>query len=159
MNNNITPFIKWVGGKRQLLNVITQNLPNNINTYVEPFVGGGAVMFHLLNNYPNINKIIINDINTELINTYVTIRDSVEQLINILHNIQIEYNSKSSEEQSIMYYDLRNKYNQDNSQSINKAALFIFLNKTCFNGLYRVNKKNCFNTPFGKYKSIKIYQI
>lgn len=150
------PFLKWAGGKRQLLNIIEEYSPSNIHTYIEPFVGSGAVMFDILAKMPNIERIVINDINSDLTNTYHIIRDYCEDLINILQYLQEEYYKKSNEERSIMYYTIRDEYNKRNGSKLRMAALFIFLNRTCFNGLYRVNSKNLFNVPFGKYINPKI---
>ncbi len=150
------PFLKWAGGKGQLLNTISENLPTSINTYIEPFVGSGAVMFDILERMPNIQRVIINDINSDLINTYSIIRDYCDDLINTLQNMQDEYSAKDSQARGEMFYALREEYNLRSASKIRMAALFIFLNRTCFNGLYRVNSKNLFNVPFGKYVNPKI---
>lgn len=155
----IRPFIKWAGGKRQLLDEIRKYYPFNDNTiykYAEPFVGGGAVLFDILNNY-NITEIYINDINKELINTYITLRDNSEDLISKLSTMQATFHPMNQEERSIYYYEKRALFNElklshDDNLVIERAALFIFLNKTCFNGLFRVNSKGQFNVPIGKYK-------
>lgn len=158
------PFLKWAGGKRQLLPVIKSKLPNdlgiNIKNYVEPFIGGGAVLFDILSQY-DIETAYISDINPELINCYVQIKDNVNQLILILDDYANRYLSANAAERSQMYYEIRDEYNSlvsntdDNNKTL-KAALFIFLNKTCFNGLYRVNRNGFFNVPEGKYKNPKI---
>lgn len=140
------PFIKWVGGKRQLIGQLLPYIPEKFNTYIEPFVGGGALFFYLLP-----EKSILIDNNPELINCYNVIRDKVEGLINSLkkHKNEKEY-----------FYQVRNldrnleTYNQ--LSDVEKASRTIFLNKTCYNGLYRVNSKNQFNTPFGRYENPKI---
>jgi len=156
--NNIKPFIKWAGGKRQLLNEIEKYYPFNngiITKYAEPFVGAGAVLFNILNKY-DLNEIYISDINYELINVYNVIRYNVEYLIDILYKLQNEYNSLDFENRKIYYLNKRNLYNYIKSCEniyIEKASLFIFLNKTCFNGLYRVNKNGLFNVPMGNYKN------
>ncbi len=150
------PFLKWAGGKGQLLPVIEKNLPEYIDTYIEPFVGSGAVMFDILKRKPDVRHVIINDINTDLINTYTVIRDYVEDLILILHNLQREYVESAEEERNTMYQAIRNEYNERLAGDIRMAALFIFLNRTCFNGLYRVNSKNFFNVPHGRYANPKI---
>ena len=157
----IKPFVKWAGGKGQLLNEIRTKYPGGLGTkitkYAEPFVGGGAVLFDILNNY-NLEKLYISDINAELINTYQIIRDKVIVLIEQLYKMQTEYVSKNTEDRKEYYYDMRQRFNHlkvngDESVNIEKAALFIFLNKTCFNGLYRVNSKGQFNVPMGAYKN------
>ncbi len=151
------PFLKWAGGKTQLIDIIFQNLPsNNIGTFIEPFIGSGAVAFRMLSLYPEI-KVIINDINSDLINVYRVIKDNVSELITELKLLEKEYISKDIECKKEFFYEIRNEYNKrDNFYkkiSIKNASYFIFLNKTCFNGLYRVNSKNGFNVPFGKYSN------
>lgn len=152
------PFLKWAGGKTQLIDQIENQLPKNIFirdfTYIEPFVGSGAVLFWMLENFPNMKKVVINDINTDLTDCYISIKEDVEELIKILKNWQEEYHSLSEnpEDKKEYYYNKRNLYNKRNSSKTFQSALFIFLNRTCFNGLYRVNKKNEFNVPIGSYK-------
>ena len=152
------PFVKWAGGKRQLLDRIIKTLPADFEekpyTYIEPFVGGGALLFKLLGEYTNIKKAIINDINSDLINVYKIIKNNVEELISVLKKIEFEYHSLSDnlEKQKKYYYDKRKQFNLKNNDMVKQAALLIFLNRTCFNGLYRVNKKNEFNVPIGNYK-------
>lgn len=155
------PFVKWVGGKSQLLNEVMSSLPADIAhrqnlTYVEPFVGGGAVLFWILQKYPNIERAVINDINAELICTYKVIKENVENLINKLDEYQSEFIPLNEGERKAYYLDKRATYNTHECDDIETAALFIFLNRTCFNGLYRVNSKGDFNVPFGKYKNPKI---
>ncbi len=151
------PFLKWAGGKSQLLPTINSYLPENFRnidsiTYIEPFVGGGAMLFYMLQNYPNIKKVIINDINTHLINTYKVIRDTPYQLIEFLTDIQSSYrNITDYEEQKEFYLNIRNKFNTTKLSIIEEAAYMIFMNRTCFNGLYRENSKGGFNVPFGRY--------
>ena len=149
------PFVKWVGGKTKLINDIVAKFPSNkFNTYIEPFVGGGALLFHVLNNYPEIENVIINDLNEDLINCYRTIKYYVFDLIGILEIYQTEYHNFSDEEKrKKYYYEKRTLFNTRSVSDIRQAALFIFLNKTCFNGLYRVNKKNGFNTSMGSNKT------
>ena len=153
------PFVKWAGGKSQLLpeidNAIPGSFKNNEFIYIEPFVGGGAVLFWVLQNYPNIKKAVINDINTDLINSYKVIKEDVEELILILKKWEKEYHSLKDkpEEKKEYYYSKRKLFNSRMSDNTNHAALFIFLNRTCFNGLYRVNRKNEFNVPIGSYKT------
>lgn len=148
------PFIKWVGGKTQLLNIIRERYPNKIVKYCEPFVGGGAVLFDILKNYQP-NTVMINDINPELINTYVQIRNNASDIINILTEMQNDFWNMSDEERKLYYLNKRSAFNtliRNKSQTVEKAALFIFLNKTCYNGLYRVNSKGFYNVPMGQYK-------
>ena len=157
------PFIKWVGGKGQLLSEINKLYPvelgKNINKYAEIFLGGGAVLFDILSKY-KLDEVYISDKNLELINTYKSIRDSVDILIKSLKEMEEQYIPLNNEDRKIYYYEKREEYNslKINSEvnNIEKAILFIFLNKTCFNGLYRVNKKGKFNVPMGAYKKPKI---
>ena len=157
------PFIKWVGGKGQLLSEINKLYPvelgKNINKYAEIFLGGGAVLFDILSKY-KLDEVYISDKNLELINTYKSIRDNVDILIKSLKEMEEQYIPLNNEDRKIYYYEKREEYNslKINSEvsNIEKAILFIFLNKTCFNGLYRVNKKGKFNVPMGAYKKPKI---
>ena len=157
------PFIKWVGGKGQLLSEINKlysvELGKNINKYAEIFLGGGAVLFDILSKY-KLDEVYISDKNLELINTYKSIRDNVDILIKSLKEMEEQYIPLNNEDRKIYYYEKREEYNslKINSEmnNIEKAILFIFLNKTCFNGLYRVNKKGKFNVPMGAYKKPKI---
>lgn len=157
------PFIKWVGGKGQLLSEINKLYPvelgKNINKYAEIFVGGGAVLFDILSKY-KLDEVYISDKNLELINTYKSIRDNVDILIKSLKEMEEQYIPLDNENRKDYYYKKREEYNslKINSEvnNIEKAVLFIFLNKTCFNGLYRVNKKGEFNVPMGAYKKPKI---
>jgi len=151
------PFLKWAGGKTQLIRAIDAKFPfekDESFTYVEPFVGSGAVFFWVLNNFPFLQQAIINDINSDLINTFRTVADSVEKLIALLKVWETEYHvlSENEEEKKFYYYSKRDLFNTRTSDIIVQSALFIFLNKTCFNGLYRVNRKNLFNVPIGSYK-------
>lgn len=146
-NKLVAPFLKWVGGKRQIMPSIVENLPKNIGrlNYVEPFIGGGAVLFHL-----QPQNAIINDFNTELTNVYEVIKNNLEELIQDLktHKNEAEY-----------FYELRGLDRKDeynNLTNIQKASRVIYLNKTCFNGLYRVNNAGEFNSPFGRYKNPNI---
>lgn len=151
------PFIKWVGGKGQLIEQLDAYLPADFGnwqnaTYIEPFVGGGAMLFHMLQCYPNIQHVIINDINPDLMTCYETVRDTPEQLIDSLYKIENIYlNISSEKERRDFFEEARERYNRKNIDSIENTTLFLFLNRTCFNGLYRVNKKGLFNVPFGKY--------
>ncbi|NLK46602.1 MAG: DNA adenine methylase [Treponema sp.] len=151
------PFVKWVGGKTQLLDEIKQKYPPRIKKYCEPFVGGGAVLFDILNTF-HPKEVLINDINVELINTYTQIKKNCADLIYELSKIQNKYRSSSNEENKIFFYEKRDRYNEliiygKESDNLEKATLFILLNKTCFNGLYRVNSKGLFNVPFNNAKN------
>jgi DNA adenine methylase len=153
------PFLKWAGGKTQLINEIERRLPPLVKedefTYVEPFVGSGAILFWMINNFQEkLKKAVINDVNADLINVYETIRNAPKPLIEILEAFQAEFHERESDEEAKKkyYYDKREAYNKREGSNETKAALFIFLNRTCFNGLYRVNRKNLFNVPMGSYK-------
>ena len=131
-----SPFLKWAGGKTQLLPALLKNIPTQFGTYIEPFVGGGALFFEL-----QPAKAILADSNPELINCYIVVRDNVEDLVTVLSAYPY------SEE---FYYKLRAEVPGD---AILRAARIIYLNRTCYNGLYRVNKRGQFNVPFGSYKN------
>ena len=152
------PFLKWAGGKTQLIADIEKALPKNLLKdefiYIEPFVGSGAVLFWMLNNFPNLKKAIINDINEDLINTYKVIATYPHKLIQVLELFQNEFYllEDKIDEKKEYYYKKRTLYNTRKEDIITQAALFIFLNRTCFNGVYRVNKNNEFNVPMGSYK-------
>lgn len=154
--STVRPFLKWAGGKGQLLNKIELIYPfdENITKYAEPFVGGGAVLFDILNKY-DLNEIYISDINSELINTYKIIQNNIDELIYLLWEYHNEYIYLDDEDRKMYYNYKRDLFNEMDTtlDSIRKAALMIFLNKTCFNGLYRVNKNGIFNVPMGKYKN------
>ncbi len=159
--NAAKPFIKWVGGKTQLLDDIKKLLPKDLGqreelTYVEPFVGGGAVLFWILQEYPNITKAIINDINAELICTYRIIKNDVDSLMAELNRLQAEYLPLPADERKRYFLAQRSLFNSKRTTAVQTAALFIFLNRTCFNGLYRVNSKGEFNVPHGRYSNPKI---
>lgn len=154
------PFLKWAGGKGQLLKEIESYYPfesGKITKYAEPFVGGGAVLFDILNKF-DLEQVYISDINAELINTYCTIRDDIDALIERLWALQNEYVPLDTDKRREYYTAKRERFNALKADSTEcadteKAALMIFLNKTCFNGLYRVNKKGLFNVPMGAYKN------
>ncbi len=152
------PFLKWAGGKTQLINDIEKALPKDISkhkfTYIEPFVGSGAVLFWVLNSFPNLKKAVINDINEDLINTYKTIASRPKELISILQTLQNEFHELEGQDEAKKeyYYSKRELYNTRKEEQSGQAALFIFLNRTCFNGLYRVNRRNEYNVPMGSYK-------
>lgn len=144
----LKPILKWVGGKRQLLLKIMPLIPDNVSVYVEPFVGGGAVLFEY-----QPKRAIINDYNEELMNVYKVIKESPDELIKILITHK-ENNSKK------YFYTIRAVDREENYMekfsNVERAARTIFLNKTCYNGLYRVNSKGQFNTPYGRYKNPNI---
>ena len=151
------PFIKWVGGKGQLIEQLEALLPADFTerknvTYIEPFVGGGAMLFYMLQTYPNIKSAVINDINPDLTLCYQVVRDNPTELINSLKDIQTQYHAlKTEEERKTFFLEQRDRFNIKSLNAIENCTLFFFLNRTCFNGLYRVNKSGKFNVPFGKY--------
>jgi DNA adenine methylase len=151
------PFIKWVGGKGQLIEQLEALLPADFTeredvTYIEPFVGGGAMLFYMLQTYPNIKSAIINDINPDLTLCYQVVRDNPTELINSLKDIQSQYHALGTEEERKTFFlEQRDRFNTKSLNAIENCTLFFFLNRTCFNGLYRVNKAGKFNVPFGKY--------
>lgn len=151
------PFIKWVGGKGQLIEQLEALLPADFTerenvTYIEPFVGGGAMLFYMLQTYPNIKSAVINDINPDLTLCYQVVRDNPTGLINSLKDIQTQYHAlKTEEERRTFFLEQRDRFNTKSLNAIENCTLFFFLNRTCFNGLYRVNKTGKFNVPFGKY--------
>lgn len=154
--NNLHPFVQWAGGKGQLLSEIRQRLPKTIERYAEPFIGGGAVLFEVLKNY-HPSAVFISDINKELITAYRVVRDSVESLIQRLSRFQEEYIPMSHEDRKAYYLERRDDYNRikvdHGLNDVECAALLLFLNKTCFNALYRVNKSGLFNVPHGSYRN------
>jgi DNA adenine methylase len=142
------PFVKWAGGKRQLIPILSQYIPKKFDTYFEPFLGGGAVLFHLITENPKL-ECFVSDLNSDLVLSYVTIRDRVEELISAL-GIHSENYFRNPRE---YYYEIRESTPKN---QIEKVSRLIFLNKTCFNGLYRVNSKGKFNVPLGKYANPNI---
>lgn len=158
------PFLKWAGGKRQLIPEIEKAIPDSISkadnfTYIEPFVGSGAMLFHMLRTYgERISKAIINDINPDLMKAFQTIRDNPEKLIYQLKQFNNKYFSYEHQDDRKAYFlEQREMFNTKPENTIENTALMIFLNRTCFNGLYRTNSKGKFNVPFGRYKNPKIY--
>lgn len=139
------PFIKWAGGKNQMLDQYSSFFPTKYNKYIEPFIGGGAVFFHL-----KPNKAILSDLNQDLMDCYAVIKNNTKKLIEILK----EYQARHSKD---LFVELREQYNKNMLSRIKRAATFIYLNKTGFNGLHRVNSKGEFNVPFGKYKNPSIF--
>ena len=156
MSTEAKPFVKWAGGKGQLLSQLAAYLPQRICmepfTYIEPFVGGGAMLFFMLQNYGNLRRAVINDVNEDLVLTYRTIKEDVEALISSLETLERDFLAiDTQEERAQFFYEIRRQYNQHDGDSIARAVQLIFLNRTCFNGLYRVNGKGQFNVPFGRY--------
>jgi len=153
------PFVKWVGGKTQLIDQLEALLPADFDqwenvTYIEPFVGGGAMLFYMLQTHSNIKSAVINDINPDLTTCYKVVKDSPTELVQALKDIQKEYYALNSEEARKQFYLLmRDEFNTKMLDDIRNTTLFFFLNRTCFNGLYRVNKSGRFNVPFGKYET------
>lgn len=150
------PFIKWAGGKGQLLGQLDEHLPSQLDgrpfTYVEPFVGGGAMLFHMLKKHPEIKRAVINDINTHLVMAYRVIKERPQDLIERLSDIEQQYFALDSEEAKKNFYlGAREIFNEEKLDDIDRAKYLIFLNRTCFNGLYRENAKGKFNVPFGRY--------
>jgi DNA adenine methylase len=143
------PFVKWAGGKGQLLERLEHYYPKNFGTYYEPFLGGGAVYFHIVNLYPKMNA-VLSDTNAELITAYQVIKEQVDDLINLLKIHRENYRFSPKE----YYYSIREN---EPETSVEKAARLIFLNKTCFNGLYRVNSKGKFNVPCGWFLNPSIF--
>jgi len=168
-DNNLgaKPFLKWAGGKSQLLTTIEDKFPDEIkksrkiDKYFEVFVGGGALYFHLMNNY-DIKESYIYDINKELILTYNVIKNNPKELIELLSDLKAEYVPLEQDDRKEYYLNIRTKFNEDlktfdfNNYSdahITRASYVIFMNKTCFNGLFRLNRHGEFNVPHGKYKN------
>ena len=164
----VKPFVKWAGGKGQLLGELEKRLPSEIlqektvRRYVEPFVGGGAFFFYLKNNY-SIQESYLSDINKDLILIYKVIKNNYNELVAELSEIESFHLKKSEEKRKENFYKIRDRYNsqdinyqQPSSEWIKRTGYFIFLNKTCFNGLYRLNSKGEFNVPFGRYKNPRI---
>ena len=142
------PFVKWAGGKRQLITEIDRHIPKEFGTYFEPFLGGGAVLFHLLSNNPEM-KCTVSDLNSDLVLAYVTIRDKLDDLISSLENHSKNYHKNPDS----YYYGIRES---EPKGQIDKVSRLLFLNRTCFNGLYRVNSKGKFNVPLGRYSNPNI---
>jgi DNA adenine methylase len=169
-NTFAKPFLKWAGGKKQLLTEFNGRLPGHlkesgiIKRYVEPFVGGGAMFFFLKNHYL-IGESILFDINRELVMAYQVIKNDHKLLIKLLRDIEEDHLIKDEDTRKKNYYKIRNLYNSErhgfdfenyNNEWIERTAHLIFMNKTCFNGLFRQNKKGEFNVPFGLYKNPRI---
>ncbi len=152
------PFVKWVGGKTQLLEQLEALLPADFDkwenvTYIEPFVGGGAMLFYMLQKHSNITSAVINDINADLTTCYMVVKNNPDALIQALNSIQKEYYTLNTEESKKEFFlQMRDRFNTKKLSDIENTTLFFFLNRTCFNGLYRVNKSGLFNVPFGRYQ-------
>ncbi|ECL3018551.1 modification methylase [Campylobacter jejuni] len=165
MEYNVKPFLKWVGGKSNLLREIRNYYPfdNKIIKYAEPFVGGGSVLFDILNRY-ELESIYISDLNKDLIDVYNVIKNNVNDLLLELELLQNNFLKLDKNYKKDFFYQKRKLFNElkiisklKEKDNIKKASLMIFLNKTCYNGLYRVNKKNLFNVPLGSYKKPIIF--
>ncbi len=157
------PFLKWAGGKGQLITEIDARLPEGIKTgeietYVEPFVGGGAVFFHIVQNYDKVKYFYLLDINEDLVNCYNIIKEDFGSLVHELLSLQDKFLATQRSKRKELYLNIRKRFNTEKVAHFNTktAAKLIFLNKTCFNGLYRVNRKGEFNVPFGGYESPRI---
>lgn len=142
-------FLKWVGGKRRLIEQLSEQFPNKFETYYEPFLGAGSIFFYL-KAIGKAKTCVLSDINQDLVSTYIAVRDKPTLLINHLKWFKTNHSKK-------FYYETREKFNKKKYLQTRRCAAFIYLNKTCFNGIYRVNKKNEFNVPMGKYKNPEIF--
>jgi len=151
----VKPFLKWAGGKGKLIPQLLEYLPYDFSsqpiTYIEPFIGGGAMLFFILRNFTNVRKAVINDINTRLIATYRTIKRNPQGVIDRLAAMQGDFYLLTPDEQKDYYMFARQRFNSGNLDDEEVSAHLIFLNHTCFNGLYRENAKGEFNVPFGRY--------
>ncbi len=145
----IPTILKWVGGKRRIIDKIERYFPKKIETYYEPFLGGASVFFYIKQKY-NPKNCILSDLNKDLINVYLAVKNKPKLLIYYLKKYRKLNNEKN-------YYEIRNKFNLNKIRGVHRAAVFIYLNKTCFQGIYRVNLKNEFNVPFGKYENPQIF--
>ncbi|MDR0356341.1 MAG: Dam family site-specific DNA-(adenine-N6)-methyltransferase [Deltaproteobacteria bacterium] len=159
----VRPFVKWAGGKSQILEEIRRKYPaglgQTVSKYAEPFVGGGAVLFDVLGRY-DLKEVYVSDVNRELVATYCAIRDHAAELIETLQTFEGEYVPAVDERRKELYYANRDRFNflkASGSADVELAALFIFLNRTCFNGLYRVNSQGAYNVPQGRYKKPSIF--
>jgi DNA adenine methylase len=150
INDNVYPFVKWAGGKAQLLNILDTFIPYNFNNYYEPFLGGGSFFYYLIKKAKNHSfGSFLSDTNCELINAYTVIKDNIDDLISSLSNHQKKYYENSKQ----YFYILRSSIFENN---VERASRFIALNKTCFNGLYRVNRKGLFNVPMGRFNKLPL---
>lgn len=156
----LSPIVKWPGGKGKLLPVLESSMPNSMNhfgQYVEPFLGGGAVFMKMLSD-GKFSRYLVNDSNPRLINLYRVIRDHPDEFMMLLDVWEKDYLANSPDERSKVYYQQRSRFNSIPATGTESAALFVYLNKTCFNGLYRENSKGGFNSPIGKYENPKFYE-
>lgn len=162
------PFLKWPGGKSKLITKLQPFIPEHIDHYSEPFLGGGSMLLYILSTHPELKSCVANDINSKLISTYIAVQQQTDNLLEELYNLKQEYLSLKSHQDRTQYFlDARDKFNklsdispiqQDyNSFIVEIGALLIFLNHTCFNGLYRENSKGYFNSPHGKYNNPAIF--
>lgn len=143
------PFLKWAGGKKQLLDPIMALVPERFERYLEPFLGGGAVFFRLASE-GRVSTALLNDANPHLVTTYVVVRDRLPELIESLSRLKAAHGPEH-------FYEARRRFNQEPLSDVDRAAHLIYLNKTCFNGLYRVNSSGGFNVPFGRYVNPGIF--
>ncbi len=155
MSTEAKPFLKWAGGKGQLLLQLDEYLPDDLQgqafTYIEPFVGGGAMLFHMLRKFPNIKHAVINDINPHLVTAYRVIKEQPDELIHRLSALEQDYFLQPTEEAKKEFFlNVRNVFNEATLDDVDRTKFLFFLNRTCFNGLYRVNAKGKFNVPFGR---------
>ena len=155
MSTEAKPFLKWAGGKGQLLTQLDEHLPSELHgqefTYIELFVGGGAMLFHMLRKFSNITHAVINDINPHLVTAYRVIKEQPAELIQRLSALETDYFSQPDEEAKKEYFlNSRNIFNEMRLDDVDRTKYLMFLNRTCFNGLYRVNAKGKFNVPFGR---------
>lgn len=164
------PFLKWPGGKKNIISQLKAYFPDDlvkgrITTYIEPFIGGGS-MFFFINNYYPVKKAIINDVNKELMLTYKVVQRDLSKLLRIMEKFQKEYTAREEDARKAYFYATREKFNNErfsidydvySEQWVSRAAQVIFLNKTCYNGLFRLNKKGAFNAPYGSYKNPAIF--
>lgn len=152
----VSPFLKWAGGKSQLLEIIVECLPESFGTYFEPFLGGGALFFRLAST-GRVKRAVLSDMNRDLINCYVVVRDELDALMS-----RLEYYQRYAGAKDFFYEVARPMFNKIRLKTglegdVEKAALLIYLNKTCFNGLYRVNSRGEFNVPWGRYESPPLF--
>lgn len=152
------PFVKWAGGKGSVVDQLSTFLPVDFDswedvTYIEPFVGGGAMLFYMLQAHHNIRRVVINDINPYLIKLYNIVKTNPKYLIEVSSLFQAQYSVRDAGAKKQMFYQLRDRFNNELLDENERAALFLFLNHTCYNGLFRVNNQGKFNVPFGRYVS------
>jgi DNA adenine methylase len=171
LSTKVKPFLKWAGGKSRLLSQLTRKLPvqlklGSMTRYVEPFVGGGAMFLHIASLH-EIEEFVLSDINPEVILCYRTVQQDTDNLLTHLEEMQQQYNSVSFDAQERLFYQVREQFNAEltsidfnsiTETGTKRVAQTIFLNHTCFNGLFRVNSKGKFNVPFGKYPSPTLYE-